>query len=556
MVTTSPMSRPAPRPVQLPLVDQRAVVIARHVKAKLARLLSPALAWADRRPRIVDLFSGAGGLFLGFQRAGGVSIGGIELDPLAALSYATNFHGDGSADALKLHAVARDITAKENDPVTLMSGWGHTVPGAAVDIIVGGPPCPAFARVGRAKLREIHEHPEAFRHDPRAKLYLPYLRYVETLAPVALVMENVPDILNYGGHNLAEEICDTLEELGYRTAYTLLNAGNYGVPQMRERFFLLAVHSLANVVPTFPMGSHHVEFPPGYEGSRQVALKHILMEDHSQPVRTRFMPTPGLVKNPAPAVTAEDALRDLPPITAHLEGRDRRGARRFNVGVPYRADVQPTSYALDLRSWPGFESRGEVVDHVTRSLSDRDYRLFRLMKAGDDYPRAFELAERLFADALKQLEGEKGRIVRKGTKGWEALRARYVPPYDHTKFPNKWRKMEPDAPARTLMAHLGKDTYSHIHYDSSQARVISVREAARLQSFPDGFTFKGTMNPAFRQIGNSVPPLLSFAIASALFTSLGIHRPEAPLKHSTDKAMRGSSVEVYPLPGKAGVHDA
>ena len=75
-----------------------------------------------------------------------------------------------------------------------------------------------------------------------------------------------------------------------------------------------------------------------------------------------------------------------------------------------------------------------------------------------------------------------------------------------------WR----DQPARTLMAHLGKDSYSHIHYDSDQARTISVREAARLQSFPDGFMFCGTMNPAFRQIGNSVPPLMAKAIAAQI----------------------------------------
>jgi DNA (cytosine-5)-methyltransferase 1 len=80
--------------------------------------------------------------------------------------------------------------------------------------------------------------------------------------------------------------------------------------------------------------------------------------------------------------------------------------------------------------------------------------------------------------------------------------------------------MEPDKPARTLMAHLGKDGYSHIHYDSSQARTISVREAARLQSFPDGFEFCGTMNPAFRQIGNAVPPLLSQAIAKKMISCI------------------------------------
>lgn len=77
------------------------------------------------------------------------------------------------------------------------------------------------------------------------------------------------------------------------------------------------------------------------------------------------------------------------------------------------------------------------------------------------------------------------------------------------------------------MAHLGKDSYSHVHYDSRQARTISVREAARLQSFPDGFVFSGTMNPAFRQIGNAVPPLIAKALSAAVVDALGITTEES-----------------------------
>ena len=126
----------------------------------------------------------------------------------------------------------------------------------------------------------------------------------------------------------------------------------------------------------------------------------------------------------------------------------------------------------------------------------------------------------MFREALSRVEMATGRSVRKGTKDWENLRSSIVPPYDPGKFPNKWRKMEADEPCRTLLAHLGKDSYSHIHYDSEQSRTISVREAARLQSFPDGFIFCGTMNPAFQQIGNAVPPLLARAIAESLFQQL------------------------------------
>ncbi|MFN9972427.1 MAG: DNA cytosine methyltransferase, partial [Phycisphaerae bacterium] len=96
-------------------------------------------------------------------------------------------------------------------------------------------------------------------------------------------------------------------------------------------------------------------------------------------------------------------------------------------------------------------------------------------------------------------------------------------PYDPSKFPNKWWKLHADKPVRTLMAHLGKDSYSHIHFDSEQARTITIREAARLQSFPDGFVFKGSMNPAFKQIGNAVPPLFAYAIAMGMRESMGAH---------------------------------
>jgi DNA (cytosine-5)-methyltransferase 1 len=141
------------------------------------------------------------------------------------------------------------------------------------------------------------------------------------------------------------------------------------------------------------------------------------------------------------------------------------------------------------------------------------------MAPGDQYPEALQHANDLFAEHLRTLEAV-GAAPIAGTEAFLTLRAQFVPPYDPNKFPNKWRKMEADQPARTLMAHLGKDTYSHIHYDSSQARTISVREAARLQSFPDGFVFTGAMNAAFRQIGNAVPPLLAAAVAATMRQTL------------------------------------
>lgn len=460
-------------------------------------------------PRVLDLFSGCGGLSLGFKRAGYEICGAVELDPHAAKSHGQNFHpGDAR------HAIARDITTTPPAMLAEALGWGETA--LAVDVLVGGPPCQAFARVGRSKLREVAEHPEAFRHDPRARLYIEYLRYVEVCAPLAVVMENVPDMLNHGGHNLAEEIAEVLAAKGYVCCYSLLNAAFYGVPQMRERMILIAIRRELVDSISLPEPTHWIDLPAGYTGTRAVALK-LLGTVNTAGDAHHYCQPPAATEDMLPAVTAEEAIGDLPAMDARqmlAAGTLRRGRRAFDIAVPYHGSVKATEYAASMRSWPGFEGKSALYDHVIRCLP-RDYRIFAGLKAGDQYPEARRYAVSLFEEHLTERRAG-GEELAEGSAEWEALLASFVPPYDASKFPNKWRKMEADRPARTLLAHLGKDGYSHIHYDSSQARPISVREAARLQSFPDGFALSGTMNPAFRQIGNAVPPLMAWRIALTL----------------------------------------
>ncbi len=479
---------------------------------------------AGNAPRVLDLFAGCGGLSLGFNAAGFEIVGAVELDPDAARSHGLNFHPGKNA-----HAKPVDITVTGPDELAKSLELGAT--SQAVDVIIGGPPCQAFARVGRPKLREVDEHPEAFRRDPRARLYQEYLHYVEAFKPVAVLMENVPDVLNHGGQNLAEEICEVLETKGYVAGYTLLNAAFYGVPQMRERMFLMAYRREAADQIVFPKPTHWVQLPPGYEGSRAVALKFLkkdgLLEDAFD-----YIAPPEVKPDLTPAVTARQALGDLPQIDARkelAEGRLKRGARRFDQLIPYGQASTLSDYAKVMRSWPGFEARSALYDHVIRYLP-RDYPLFARLKPGDQYPQAFEQANVMFAEALEELAAQ-GKPLKEGSAAYDELKKSIVPPYDPGKFPNKWRKMWADAPARTLMAHLGKDSYSHIHYDHAQARTISVREAARLQSFPDGFVFSGTMNPAFRQIGNAVPPLMAKAIATQMAATLMQFSQESDYGH-------------------------
>lgn len=458
-------------------------------------------------PRVLDLFSGCGGMSLGFQSVGFRVAANVEIEPDAARSHALNFH-NSDATALALHGRARDITVVQ--PADLCAELDLGPVDSAIDVIIGGPPCQAYARVGRAKLRHLTDNPRAFQDDARRILYRRYLHYVGWFRPIALVMENVPDILNQEGHNVVQEIVAILRDLGYETRYSLLNAAHFGVPQTRDRVFMIAVRRELGVGVQFPPPSHRLALPPGYASSRGHSLKVVLGNLDANP---DFVATMGCADDLPDAVSAGDALDDLPillgtEVTRNGQVLGESSRRRYALRNP-RSD-----YAALMRSWPGFETTEEVLDHVTRRLP-RDGRIFACMPEGAEYPVAHALAVKMFERATA-----KGRI-KPGSEAYDRMRAAFVPPYDPGKFPNKWWKMRRDAPVRTLMAHLGRDCYSHIHYDDVQARTLTVREAARLQSFPDGFRFSGTLNPVFQQIGNAVPPLMSAAIARTVKAMIG-----------------------------------
>ena len=153
-----------------------------------------------------------------------------------------------------------------------------------------------------------------------------------------------------------------------------------------------------------------------------------------------------------------------------------------------------------MREWSGFSAAQFTTGHVIRYLP-RDYKIFAEISEGWQYPQIHEYVENKISDWLrsrKQLglsTDARTAEVRDFVKHWRI-------PYDPSKFPNKWWKLEADKPVRTLLAHLGKDSYSHIHFDSNQARTIS-------------------MNPALKQIGNAVPALFAYAVAVSIRQSLG-----------------------------------
>ncbi len=470
------------------------------------------------QPRVLDFFAGCGGLSLGFVTAGCRSIGGVEADREALRTFAFNFHRDDQA----AHLEPRQV---EWDAHRLLGAASSSGFERAVDIVTGGPPCPTFTRIGRAKLRDLKQR-GFLEEDTRGGLYEHFIRRVGELKPLAVVMENVPEFLNHQGANLGLDASRRLHDLGYAPAYTLLNAAAYGVPQWRERFFLVAVHKQLGIDrPAFPARSNDTSsMPVGVEMTRKAAMARLDRRAGDGQMElfnsTWWSPPPAAGTDLPPPVTVDEALSDLPIYVKESAGAMFRKHRYWDAEdvIPYAANPG-SAYARLMRSWPGLESIGGIAAHHhlcrrTTTETGRDAEIFRRMEPGAEYPRAIQIANENFE--RRRAEAEEAAGAPLAPEELDRLRSQCIPPYDDGKFPNKWWKLVPSTPSRTLTAHLSKDSYSHIHHDGSQERMITVQEAARLQSFPDSFVFKASMNSAFRQIGNSVPPLLSWHIAGAL----------------------------------------
>lgn len=459
------------------------------------------------RPTVVDLFCGAGGFSLGFHAAGCRISAAVDIDEDAGQTFQHNFRT--LQPAVPLGVFSGDDGDLESFDLELLASNGLP------DILIGGPPCQGFSRLGRAKLDSLSD--EGYAGDPRNELYRRFLEVAELWKPAAVVMENVPGMLSVDGKNIATDAAEDLARRGYSTGYVLMNAVWYGVPQLRERLFFIGVREDLGIQPAAPPATHEAILPAGYlqpASEFQFSLPFVssgpLMIDH-EPVALA-------------ATSVSDALDDLPVLTEHL-GPDSAAVRGdFRKPRPYRRPPH-SNYASLIRSWPGFPISQMIDDHVIRR-TPRDYETFRRMRPGDRYPQALQIARERLAEELARLESD-GRRPKPGTPELAALERKFVPPYPDDIFVDKWRKLSPDQPSWTVPAHLAKDTYSHIHHDSDQARPISVREAARLQSFPDTFKFSGNMGDCFRQIGNAVPPLMAWAIACTVLDLLGF-KPTRP----------------------------
>jgi DNA (cytosine-5)-methyltransferase 1 len=373
------------------------------------------VAWCDQqvtagRRMAVDLFSGAGGLSLGVERAGWTVAMSVDNDPRALETHRAYFPG------LALNVDLGDPERR--------AGLIDLLRETRIDLIAGGPPCQPFSRAGRSKIRSLVEEGSRDCLDHRRELWKAYLEIVLAVSPRAVLMENVPDMALGDDFRVVRTIVHALENAGYYAEARLVDARQYSVPQHRKRLIVLARKDF-----------HAFTWPESGD-----------------------------------EVRVSDAIRDLPELPEHNPVGDRQ--------LPYREADDKTGFLELMRE--GMEGQQVVWDHMTRPVREDDLVVFKMMGADTLYSAIPEHLRRYKADT----------------------------------FNDKYKRLAWGDLSRSITAHIAKDGYWYIHPE--QHRTLTVREAARIQTFPDRFRFAGTRSDAFRQIGNAVPPLLGEAAAKAL----------------------------------------
>ncbi len=404
--------------------------------------------------------------------------------------------------------------------------------GRSVHVLLGGPPCQGFSRIGRGKIRSlreqsVHVQSDAKAGDHRNELLLQYVLFVAALEPASFLFENVrhfqaevktPEGTFKATDVLAEAIAGISRDgLEYAVDSRILVASNHLVPQTRERFFMVGVRrDLAAAQNRTSPASWCLSLP-----TRQVvALKTALM---GLPEPTWASASSERAGGTDRTVAVDDLhvrgnetvagylewVRQAPPsdrprhdhrqVDAHCARDSRPDDRAFfemlgpgKRWMDYRCDGNPLVDDLaSLVRWvlagrKGDEIAGLPRDRVEQILSSLDGSLsLRLLL--DRIPLGPGEHEHHLSAAnyLKKREGSHG--------DWLA-------------------RLDAETPSKTMVAHMGKDTYAYIH--PSSPRTVSVREAARVQTFPDWYRFGSVgLVDGYRVIGNAVPPLLSAQLA-------------------------------------------
>jgi DNA (cytosine-5)-methyltransferase 1 len=456
--------------------------------------------------RVVDLFCGCGGLSRGLERTDRFrTILGVDIDEAALNTFASN-HGSVRKRPSTWLGDIRDLSL--GHVWTLLGKHGITTR-SELDCLVGGPPCEGFSRnkvytngggaddAADPRASQPKEYREEkywqtawqapseaakpgterrtvqaynpFLDDPRNKLFRWFLELAEGLRPKLVLIENVRQILSHQNGIIASEIIERLETMGYVATSRVLNAAQFGVPQLRHRVFFVAVRK--------DLMSAHQDF----------AWPEATHRDSKEP--DLFSVQEGLEGDNGLFVTVREAIGDLPPAKPE---RSVSGIERAALSAYPEAPL--STFRRFVRS-----RVAAPANHIYRTPSEQVMARVRAMRPG--------------------------------------MKPHHLPKDLQTKkyYYNAYGRLEWDRPANTItksFLYPGSGKFGHPGSD----RIISYREAARLQSFDDDFTFHASSQESLADmIGSAVPPLLGlrFGQKFAQFLDQALTRASGRHQRST-----------------------
>lgn len=393
-------------------------------------------------------------------------------------------------------------------------------------ILLGGPPCQAYSLAGRSRMK----NESAFEKDHRHTLYVEYLKIVAVHAPAVFVMENVKGILS-SKHGARDEASifrqiikdlrkpsDALKSLGELRKYLPSVAATYkiysfsmpgesdslrprdfvvrseewGIPQRRHRVILLGVRDDVPVAP-LTLGDLFQREAVAIEdviGSMPYIRSRVSGKDSEGKWKEALLACAKLRSPKLPRAVSQRmkavARGLIPPV--------RVGGRFISGAGQYRA--------ARLTDWYANDRVGGVIQHEARQHMPKDLmRYFFAACSAATLGKSARLSEfpRQLLPKHRNAKSRKGKLD----------------------FADRFRVQISSQPSTTITSHISKDGHYYIHYDATQCRSLTVREAARLQTFPDDYFFEGSRTQQYHQVGNAVPPLLARKLAEVVARMFG-----------------------------------
>lgn len=416
---------------------------------------------------------------------------------------------------------AQQLTLGEDDP-RIIYGKIRDVLGKDECILIGGPPCQAYSLVGRARNAGNKEYVDT--EDHRNFLYREYLKIISKFQPKVFVMENVKGILSakVGGHLIFESIRNDLQDPFKATnilpdegrqkhkyeIYSLVTKTNgdvdphdfiirteeYGLPQARHRVILLGIRD--------DVAANINDFERLQLAKEKPTVQHVISD--LPKLRSR------LSKGVDSTTAWRDAISSIKKEQLKKIKKDKNVSEKVYdsfVNAVEKIEKSPDLVGADK----GIENKSEYSKHLVAELKD-----WYMDKRMGDYVINHEARGHIIGDLHRYLYYSTYAKIEKVSPKSNNLPKALWPNhknFESGKFADRFRVQLARSPGTTVTSHISKDGHYFIHYDPTQCRSLTVREAARIQTFPDNYYFVGNRTQQYVQVGNAVPPYLAKQIA-------------------------------------------